>query len=354
MVASTLGVAEEQAFGAEPGETVELHPWAREMYRLGLSFNGNERSKLFLGRGDGTFEDLSDLCGADSPLDGRALLTADFDDDGDVDIFTHNIQRERHNLFRNELAGAGKHLKLRLRATGSQHEAIGAVVTVHGPRGAHAQLLSRGAGFLSCQGPELVFGLGDAPAAEVEVRWPDGSTESFGRVEAGSAMLLVEGEGRPRPRARRAFTLRDPMPPGLRRGIGEKVPTLVLVDAGGERRTVRVSELAQGRTVLLNFWASYCLPCVRELPALVAEHEKPDRVVVAVSVDGPSAFGRAQDALDEAGATFDSHFISFDDADNEQGLDELVDLLRLAIPTTLVLGPDGEIRDVIRGPLGAE
>ena len=345
------GVAEASS-PARQDEPEELHPWAKEMYRQGLSFNGNERSKLFLGRGDGTFEDLSDLCGADSPLDGRGLLCADFDDDGDLDVFVHNLQRERHNLYRNE-RGSGGFVKVRLRATASQHEAIGAAVTVDGPSGPTTQVLSRGSGYASCQAAELVFGLGDQADAAVRVLWPGGDLESFGRVGAGQKVLLVEGTGEPEPVGGEPFQLEDPLPQGLKRDLGQVLPAVSLESAEGERVDLEWEELAAGRSVYLNLWASYCRPCVEEVPDLERIHVGRDRTVVSISVDVPDARPAALGVLANAGATYPVYFIGMDeDEETHRGIDELVDLLRLPIPTTLVISPDGRLEDVVRGPVG--
>ena len=59
----------------------------------------------------------------------------------------------------------------------------------------------------------------------------------------------------------------------------------------------------RGKVVLLNFWATWCGPCVAELPSLLQLHRaNPDLVVLAVSIDedpaGIPAF------LDETHATF--------------------------------------------------
>jgi peroxiredoxin len=52
-------------------------------------------------------------------------------------------------------------------------------------------------------------------------------------------------------------------------------------------RTVTLREL-RGRIVVLNFWATYCIPCIKEMPSLVELQKKfpaADVAVVAVSLD---------------------------------------------------------------------
>ncbi|MGD0941038.1 MAG: TlpA disulfide reductase family protein [Terracidiphilus sp.] len=45
----------------------------------------------------------------------------------------------------------------------------------------------------------------------------------------------------------------------------------------------------RGRVVLLNFWATWCPPCIQEMPGLIAlHHERPDLAIVAVSIDDDS------------------------------------------------------------------
>lgn len=354
MVATTLldGADKAPDVGEHPGHSEEedefLHPWAREMYRRGFSFNGGERTKLFLSAG-GSLVDVSDVSNADSPLDGRALLVCDLDDDGDEDLFVHNIQRERHHLYRSDVNPDGGFLSIQLEA--ARGEAIGALVRVRplaedAPTA--AQVMSRGAGYSSCQAPQLVFGLGAAPRARVEVRWPWGELENFGEIPSGARVVLRQGSGEPRPRARvGSFSLADPLPPGLKLSRGERIPPLALVDADGKSVIVDPAELTADGTVTLEIWASYCRPCVKKLPELVERHRGGERII-ALSVDIPKERARASRLLANHGADFPSLFVSAEDGPAGEGFDRTFDLMRLPIPTEVVIGPGGVLREVRR------
>ena len=64
-----------------------------------------------------------------------------------------------------------------------------------------------------------------------------------------------------------------------------RVPDLTFKDTTGADKTLADW---RGRTVLLNLWATWCVPCRREMPALDALQAKlggPDFQVVAVNID---------------------------------------------------------------------
>ncbi len=56
-------------------------------------------------------------------------------------------------------------------------------------------------------------------------------------------------------------------------------------------QTIRLSQF-RGKIVLLNFWATWCAPCIDELPSLQElQKQRPDVQVLAVSIDDdPAAY----------------------------------------------------------------
>jgi peroxiredoxin len=88
-------------------------------------------------------------------------------------------------------------------------------------------------------------------------------------------------------------------------GVGSTAPTFQAVDL----RTGRPARLAdyRGKVILLNIWATYCIPCRTEMPAIERLSHRlagTDFAVLAVSVD--AADSTVVDAFVKAfGLTFD-------------------------------------------------
>ena len=353
MVASSIDVSKQETVHLQQdvNSGTYLAQHNGQIFSDGRSFSGFERNVTWISTPTG-YTDISHVSGANSPHDSRSVIAADFDDDGDVDLFVHSIQRERHALYRNDAVTPGSQnagfLKLRLTATTGNSEAIGATVIVTSPAGPVAQVLSRGAGFQSCQAPELIFGLGSAKSANVEVLWPGGARESFGSLDTGSRARLTEGTGEATAFEARPMKFTDPLPPGLRLAVGEPVPMLRLQNSQGDVELVDLKALADGKPVILNLWATYCAPCVRELPDLEAIHGQGEHLVVALCVDGDTSGDRAGKLLKRAGVSFPSYSAA-PEADVQGagaasskgpkawGLGDLADLERLTLPTTLFI-----------------
>ncbi len=247
------------------------------IFKEGFSFSGFERDLLALSLGSKRFLDISGVSGVDSISDGRGSLFADLDNDGDLDIFLTAVQREAHFLFRNNVGGENGFLRIELEGTRSGRDAFGAVVRVKSSAGIQTKIKAGGSGFLSQSDPRLLFGLGQDRYAEwVEVTWPGGAVQRFGRIDSGASLKVIEGQGDYITVAERRFRLSDPLSKSeahmarLGLGRGDVFPDVTLrsvEDADGEE--LPLSDLLRpGRRHLINFWATYCLPCAEEMPKL--------------------------------------------------------------------------------------
>ena len=245
----------------------------------GFSFSGYERDPLYLNLGDKgerRFLDVSGVSGIDSITDGRAGVFADFDNDGDLDVFMTTIQGQAHLLFRNNAGQANNSLRVVLEGDAKRgRNAFGAVVRVKTSAGTLTKLKDGGMGFISKHDPRLLFGLGkDAQAQSVEVTWPGGRVERFeGEAKAGSTILLREGTGRAETVTTGRATLPNPLTRAetfaraLKLKIGQPLPDLPVKTLSGQTTTL-AKQLRPGRRALLNMWATWCVPCAREMPEL--------------------------------------------------------------------------------------
>mgnify|MGYP002529047811 CR=1 FL=1 len=91
-----------------------------KLFEQGFSFSGFERDKLYLNQEGRHFLDISGLSGLDSVTDGRGAAYADFDNDGDLDIFLTALQGQVHHLFRNNVGADNGFVRLPLRAPDSR------------------------------------------------------------------------------------------------------------------------------------------------------------------------------------------------------------------------------------------
>ncbi|HWG06101.1 MAG TPA: TlpA disulfide reductase family protein [Beijerinckiaceae bacterium] len=116
--------------------------------------------------------------------------------------------------------------------------------------------------------------------------------------------------------------------------------------AQGEKRALADF---RGRTLLLNLWATWCIPCRQEMPALDRLEAKlggPDFEVVAINVD-TARLDRRQAFLDEAGVKSLAFY-----ADPSAGVFESLQRAGkvVGLPTSLLVDPRGCALGTMAGP----
>jgi len=127
------------------------------------------------------------------------------------------------------------------------------------------------------------------------------------------------------------------------------LPALLLVAAlaacappGETPGTLQLDRL-QGRWVVINYWATWCRPCIREIPELNALAARyPETItVLGVNYDGVQGDELAQQ-VSELGIAFE---VLVEDPAGRLGVPR-----PQVLPTTLVLDPAGRLVDTLVGP----
>jgi thiol-disulfide isomerase/thioredoxin len=134
-----------------------------------------------------------------------------------------------------------------------------------------------------------------------------------------------------------AFAVADP---------SRRLPDLAFRDGSGAER-----HLAdwRGRTVLLNLWATWCVPCRKEMPALAALEEKlggPGFEVVAVNIDTRDP-AKPRAWLKEVGI---ARLAYYADPSAKVFQDLKVVGRAAGMPTTLLVDPAGCELGTVAGP----
>jgi thiol-disulfide isomerase/thioredoxin len=123
-------------------------------------------------------------------------------------------------------------------------------------------------------------------------------------------------------------------------GPGKDQPAEVRLEVVSYDRLGRAIESHKGKVVVMDVWATWCVPCRREFPHLVElhrEHAGDGLVCVSVSVDEPSAREDALKFLRSKGATFPNYLL-------DEKSEVWQERWRLkGVPAVFVYGRDGKL-----------
>lgn len=157
----------------------------------GFSISAREKHRLFKNTGAG-FQEMAEAAGVADTGDGRGIALADFDGDGDLDIFVTNCG-QASLLYRNEV-GASRHwLQVRLIGTRSNRDAIGSRLTAVAGGLSQIREVDGGNGFSAQSSRVVQFGLGDHSRVDsLEIRWPSGTRQNLKNVAPDQQLTIRE------------------------------------------------------------------------------------------------------------------------------------------------------------------
>lgn len=125
--------------------------------------------------------------------------------------------------------------------------------------------------------------------------------------------------------------------------VGLPAPAYSAVTFGGDHVTL---QQLRGHPVLLNVWATWCVPCRMEVPAVERLYQRygPKGLdVIGVSVDAADATRSIQDFVN----TFSVTYPIWRDPDKKV----LSTFLAIGVPATFVIGADGTLLYRFLGPI---
>ncbi len=148
-------------------------------------------SRAFVANGAGQFEDLSEEVGLADTEQGRGVVCADFDNDGDVDIFQQHLSRDvAATLWRND-TDSNNFLSVKLNGAAPNTEAAGARITIDYGGATQMREICIASNFVSQNPTVQIFGLDHAAQVdELTIQWPDGRNTVLTDIQAGQFITV--------------------------------------------------------------------------------------------------------------------------------------------------------------------
>ncbi len=345
----------------------------------GKSFSGYERNALFLTQKGKGFAEVAGLLGVDFDDDARSVAVVDWDQDGDLDLWVANRTAPQVRLLRNNQPSINSFVAIRLIGNGktTNRDAIGARLTLlRNSDSQYKQIrtVHAGDGFLAQSSAWSHFGLGEAiDDLQLSVRWPGGGTESFSGLRAGARYTITQDQGKigapmlaSSAAPMRVLKTAPESPDSGKSGfwVANQVPfpELACTDYKGVARSTTDF---LGKPVLINLWATWCMPCLEEL-SVFGKHAEALRsqgaTILALNVDGlavdgaAAAGGDAEKILAKVGYNLPRGVAHKESLAKIEILIEYLTSRRttLSVPTSILVDAKGNVASVYLEPVSWE
>jgi hypothetical protein len=127
---------------------------------------------------------------------GRAAVVWDYDNDGDLDLLVSHIDlKATPTLLRNDLGNRNNWLGITLKGSKGPASALGARSTLYADGKKQVKINQWATSYLSYNDPRIVFGLGKIKKIEkIEVKWPGGDVETYHNVKINQYNTVIQGK----------------------------------------------------------------------------------------------------------------------------------------------------------------
>src|SRR5690606_32848496 len=162
----------------------------------GLNVFYHQPNRLFLNRGAGKFEDISQLAGEGlkAARSTRGAAFGDFNNDGLLDIVLAELD-DTPTLLLNQTKIGNHWILLLLEGTRSNRNAVGSRITVQTGGIRQIREVQAGGSYAGSNDFRAHFGLGnDSRIDRIEIRWPSGKLSVLEDVPANQILKLTEPE----------------------------------------------------------------------------------------------------------------------------------------------------------------
>jgi hypothetical protein len=166
-----------------------------DRYPTGITYA--ERNLLFHNRHDGKFDEVGLRAGPGLALKkvSRGLATADYDNDGDLEIMVSNMN-DSPELLRHARKNPCHSVVVKTLGTRSNRDGIGTKVTLVAGGLTQYDEVRSGGSYLSSSDLRVHFGLGAATKIDrLELRWPSGQMDIVPSPPIDHLLVVKEGQG---------------------------------------------------------------------------------------------------------------------------------------------------------------
>jgi peroxiredoxin len=116
--------------------------------------------------------------------------------------------------------------------------------------------------------------------------------------------------------------------------VGGPAPAFKLKAVDGQ--VVGLSDL-KGQLIVLNFWATWCVPCIKELPEFQKAHQSLSQKVKIIGIN-------LAESKEKVGAYMEDHHLSFPILLDRYG-NVSQEYKVMHLPVTFFISPDGIVRE---------